>query len=57
MYRNSGSTFMLCPVAPVADKYLSVHSVCVKSLHETNVHTSWSFESVSILRKISRFFI
>ena len=25
--------------------HLIVHSVCVKSLHETNVQTSWSFES------------
>ena len=32
-------------MVPIADKYLIVHSVCVKSLHETNVQTSWPFES------------
>ena len=32
-------------MAPDADKYLAVHSVWVKRLHETNVQTSWSFES------------
>ena len=35
-------------MAPVADKYLTVHSVCVKCLHETNVQTSWSSESGNI---------
>ena len=34
-------------MAPVADKYLIGHSVSVKSLRETNVQTSWSFESGS----------
>ena len=46
-------------MAHVADKYLIVHSVCVKCLHETNVQTSWSSESgntnlvvrLSLLRK------
>ena len=32
-------------MAPVADKYLIFHSVCVKGLHETNVKTAWPFES------------
>ena len=50
MFRNGGVTFILCPVSPVADKYLVIHSVCVKSLHETYVQTSWSFESGNILR-------
>ena len=36
-------------MAPVVDKYLIGHSVCVKSLHGTNVLTSWSFVSGSSL--------
>ena len=32
-------------MAPVADKYLIGHSVCVKSLLGTNVQMSRSFES------------
>ena len=35
-------------MAPVADKYLTVHSVCVKCLHETNVQTAWPSESGNI---------
>ena len=47
VYRTIGPlvSVILCPVAPVADKYLIGHSVCVKSLHGTNVQMSRSFES------------